>query len=108
VTISANGLAAVAGLNTIRVFTPTTVVNSTEQNLESLLSIYPNPSSDFVYLKADNALFGKIYSFFDLNGKLLKRATLNENSAIDMSEFASGIYCIKIEGNNQTFKIVKH
>jgi hypothetical protein len=63
---------------------------------------------DFVYLKADDALFGKIYSLFDFNGKLLKRATLNENSAIDMSEFANGIYCIKMEGNNQTFKIVKH
>jgi hypothetical protein len=107
VTISSNGLAAVAGLNTIRVFTPTTVVNSTEQNLESLLSIYPNPSSSWVNIKADYSLTGKIYSLIDLNGRTLKTGITAENTSLDLSEFSSGLYYLKIEGISQVFKIIK-
>lgn len=107
VTISANGLAAVAGLNTIRVFTPTTIVNSTEQNLESLLSIYPNPSSSWVNINADYSLTGKIYNLIDQNGRTLKTGITAENTTLDLSEFSSGLYYIKIEGISQVFKIMK-
>jgi hypothetical protein len=82
-------------------------VNSTEQNLESLLSIYPNPSSSWVNIKTDYSLTGKIYSLIDLNGRTLKTGITAENTALDLSEFSSGLYYLKIEGISQVFKIIK-
>jgi outer membrane protein assembly factor BamB len=107
ISISANGLAAVAGQNGIRVYTPTSLINGIDTDIASLLSIYPNPSSSRVYIKADYSLSGKIYSLIDLNGRTLKTGTVAENTELDLIEFSSGLYYLKIEGISQVFKVIK-
>lgn len=82
-------------------------------NMAVKCSVSPNPTSDFVYLKIDDTKF-KEYSFelIDLNGKPLISNPITENSTeIDLREFISANYLIKIMHQNKiitTFKIFKN
>lgn len=74
------------------------------------ISIYPNPTSDKVYLSKDNQtlLNGEL---IDANGKRLKRFELTETLELDFSPYALGHYSIVlIDHKNQlknTYKIIK-
>ena len=76
-------------------------------------SVSPNPTSDFVYLKIDDTKFKEYYfELIDLNGKPLISNPITENSTeIDLREFISANYLIKIMHQNKiitTFKIFKN
>ena len=60
-----------------------------------------------LYVKSDVALNAH-YTVSDLSGKVLKAGAL-EKSAIDISEFSSGLYLLHVKANNQEFisKFVK-
>ncbi len=77
------------------------------------MSVYPNPTSDFLQLKVErNDLKNMTYQLFDSNGKLLKtKNKLSAETRVDMSECKQGSYFLKIIENNKqikTFKIVKN
>lgn len=57
--------------------------------------VYPNPSSGIITLKGE----GEIW-IYDVAGQLIRHSMVN-NSAIDLNQEPSGIYCIKMmEGKN--------
>ncbi len=67
-----------------------------------MISVYPNPTADFVNinldkpLKADVSLFnsaGLLIGTYELNGKRLK---------IDVSKLSTGMYILKIDADNNT------
>ena len=73
-------------------------------------SIFPNPTSDVLNIKASN--FEKItYSLFDEQGKLIEQNLLSgEVTSIQVSQLALGSYSIKLSKENQSlksFKLVK-
>lgn len=72
---------------------------STSQNeVRSLIRIYPNPTRDIVYIEADNSLKGLRYTFYDLNGReALSGVITSSENRVDTSKLAAGIYTIKLE-----------
>lgn len=72
------------------------------------VSIYPNPSSDFVNIRYDKEI--SRVSLYDLSGKKISTKILNSKSGkINISTLKAGIYLLKIEaaGKIITEKIVK-
>ena len=63
------------------------------------LSIYPNPTNDFINVKTENPILIELYDL--LGNKLLEEV----NTKIDISHLNSGTYYIKFQ--NQTKVIVK-
>lgn len=84
-------------------------VEAVDQVAEFGISVYPNPTSDFININSS-----EIENFdvliVDVNG----RSIINQNVAgnqtqIDFSNFANGIYILSINKNNQveTYKLIK-
>ena len=75
-------------------------------NLSKLnFKVYPNPANDFVTISLEGEL--KSVEVYSLQGQKIVTST---NSEINISNFTSGIYLIKVEdsnGNVSTQKIVK-
>lgn len=75
-----------------------------------LISLYPNPTKDFVNVNIDNLNSEVIVLTYDFKGRLLRKDTLNngtKNLKIDVSTFERGIYLVKITDNNQNSIIKK-
>ena len=74
------------------------------------ISIYPNPTNDFITLNVTNSSQGTYY-IFDISGKIVMQNPIqNKELIIDMTEFSQGIYFIKIttELGSTTKKIIKN
>ncbi|EKT4552125.1 T9SS type A sorting domain-containing protein [Flavobacterium psychrophilum] len=69
-------------------------------------SITPNPSSGLIMIKIGN-FNGKIdLDIIDLNGRIvysLKNTTFNLEKTINLRDLQSGIYILKLNGNNLSF-----
>jgi hypothetical protein len=77
-----------------------------------LCSVYPNPTTNFLTLKVENLKLSTLtFQLLDINGKLLENKTIvNNETSIDMSNFAATSYFLKVIDNNKevkTFKIIK-
>ncbi|MBI9068663.1 MAG: T9SS type A sorting domain-containing protein [Salinivirgaceae bacterium] len=70
-------------------------------SMESTMSIYPNPSKDFISISENIDL--KNIQIVSMDGRIHK--TTNSSSIIDVSNLSSGIYFLKFELNNQTKSI---
>jgi len=76
------------------------------------VSAYPNPTSDYLQLQVESKKL-KDFSFklFDVYGKLLQEhKNIGTVTQIEMSQYKSGVYFLKVLTNNQwikTFKIIK-
>jgi hypothetical protein len=76
------------------------------------IKVYPNPASEFIYADLE---FNQASEFdaklFDVNGKLVKSFKINQASVgrhlikMDVSSLYQGIYFLKINDSNKTFKI---
>ncbi|MFB9054800.1 leucine-rich repeat domain-containing protein [Formosa undariae] len=67
-------------------------------------SIYPNPTSDFVFIKNTQLTSNAELTVFDLNGRLLlSREVNNVVSEINISNLTAGIYLLKIKVGNGEF-----
>lgn len=76
-----------------------------ESDLE--ITIYPNPSSDVIYIQLDG-LEVKL-SLFDLNGKILVEKSFSSETSISLLEFPAAEYLLQIEssGHQSSYKIIK-
>ena len=90
-----------------------TVGIATNNNITLSYSAYPNPTASTINLKVENTSLENLsFQLYDLSGKLLinQKITSNETS-IQMGNFASANYLLKITGDNkevQTIKIIKN
>jgi hypothetical protein len=69
----------------------------TEEKMTRLLKYYPNPNSGQFYIEPDEEI-SEVY-ISDISGKLVKRIEVKEKTSVisvDISEFASGIYYVKV------------
>ncbi len=82
-------------------------VLSVGDNLLSLLSVYPNPTSDILKINVPASVEISNVSLFDLLGK--NTGALLLNGSIDISNLNKGIYLLSLETNQGTLtqKIVK-
>ncbi|TRX58867.1 T9SS type A sorting domain-containing protein [Fulvivirga sp. M361] len=87
------------------------IENETIQ-LDLEVSAFPNPTIDFLTIKAKN-LSGKTEAMlFDINGRLLKnRLIKHQETLINMTGMVDAVYLLKIlddSGHLKTFRIVKN
>lgn len=87
--------------------------NSLDENDQFSLSIGPNPVNGLLTLHSTQAVPVQTYFILhDEAGKMLcTHPIVNENSSIDMSAYAAGMYFLNIlsaEKTINTFKIIKH
>lgn len=84
------------------------------QNINLLISTYPNPTTDFLILKIDDSFIKQnmFYQLYNISGQLLESNKIESNETnINMIKFETSIYLLKIINNNQsvkTFKIIKN
>ncbi len=84
-----------------------------ETALNISLSIFPNPTSDFLTLKVEDYNNETLFFYLlDEQGKLiLSEQIKNQNTQLSMSTLARGSYFINILQTNkkiQTFKVIKN
>ena len=88
-------------------------VGITETAINISLSVFPNPTSDFLTLKVEDYNNEALsYNLIDEQGKLiLSEQITNQETQVAMSTLARGSYFINIVQTNkqiQTFKIIKN
>lgn len=83
-------------------------VNSVE--LQEEVSIYPNPTSDYVHIKFPKNVSKASILILDVLGKKIFQKNIYESqNKIDLSSLSEGVYFVKITLNSEskTFKIIK-
>ena len=84
---------------------------SVEDNtMDVQLRVYPNPSSQFLYVSHPELnSFG--ITIVDLNGKQLYQGTINKEEPLDISNYTLGMYMVTVENaatnKKNTYKIIK-
>ncbi len=79
--------------------------NFGETNAE--LSIYPNPANSIITISSETPLKGSNYTIFDEMGQILQDGTLNFEQSIIISDLKSGLYFLKLVGNDkQVLKLI--
>ncbi len=81
--------------------------------IDLILSVYPNPTSNVLNLKVENYDLRNVSCLlYDMNSKLLDEKKVTDNlTGIDMNNFSTGNYFLKVIDNNlelKTFKIIKN
>ena len=87
------------------------VLSVAEQAENINLSVYPNPSTDYLYLTTSDEISNLSYQLFDMNGRLLQSEKIVGNQTnINMQGLVSATYFVKVNQGNKTvksFKIIK-
>ena len=87
------------------------VLSVAEQAENISLSVYPNPSTDYLYLTTSDEISNLSYQLFDMNGRLLQSEKIVGNQTnINMQGLVSATYFVKVNQGNKTvksFKIIK-
>jgi surface protein len=79
----------------------------TEAFDKNVISLYPNPTSSVLNIKADDSITNQPYAISDALGKIVLKGKLNEgDTAINVEHLSKGIYCIKMANNNAS-KFIK-
>jgi hypothetical protein len=80
-------------------------ISSTEQNI----SAFPNPTDGLITLSFENyPLINTTYQIYDEHGRLLQSNKINlEQTTIDLTEFATAIYFLKIQDGAKELKVFK-
>lgn len=74
---------------------------STESVNKESISIFPNPVKNELQFKGISKISD--YEIYFADGKIIKKGKYNPSQSIDVSKLSSGIYFIKINGNNYKF-----
>lgn len=86
-----------------------TTLSTIDFSLKNNFKIFPNPSSNILFIDNFENQIKKI-EFFDLQGRMVKTILVNnEKYQIDISNLLSGTYIVKLstETENQIVKFVK-
>jgi hypothetical protein len=89
------------GLDDIVLSSTLNINNATTNNVK----IYPNPSSQFIQISNINS--NESYTIFSIFGNKIKNGIISNNTQIDISNFANGIYLLKFDSGN-TIKFIKN
>ena len=80
------------------------VLGISEKEKEQVdVTVYPNPTGGMVNVKINTGTFNGL-NIYNLQGRLVTSST---QTSVDLSEFPSGVYFLKLYGTSKTYKIVK-
>lgn len=72
-------------------------------NASSALSVYPNPTSDYVFVS--HAEEGDNVEVYSWNGMLLGEQKYSDRTGVSLKSFPTGLYIVRLNG--QSYKINK-
>lgn len=72
-----------------------------EENKTQLI-VYPNPTTDFIYISQDQGTA----TLIDVNGIELKQVDLAENKSISLAKFDAGTYFLVVTSHQQVYQTV--
>lgn len=79
----------------------------TEAFDKNVISLFPNPTSSVLNIKADDSIANQPYAISDASGKVILKGKLNEgNNSINVEPLSKGVYFIKV-ANNKASKFIK-
>ena len=73
-------------------------------------TVFPNPATDELFISTPNSTGRAEAILFDLNGRMLRRTTLQQGvSVLNLTDYPTGCYILRITNGNfvQTEKIIK-
>ncbi|MEY4937664.1 MAG: hypothetical protein RIS64_4023 [Bacteroidota bacterium] len=79
-------------------------------NQEGTLQISPNPTDNVLIFNFKTPKYlGQVVQFSDMNGKIVKQFELNQEmtQTLDISNFAAGMYIVKMGDSNIVGKVLK-
>ncbi len=81
----------------------------TENQLQTNISVFPNPATDLITVKTSNDILGLTFIITDQTGRQVLTGKLNnETTSVDISELATGVYLFQVgQQRRQTFKVIK-
>ena len=72
-------------------------------------SVYPNPTSKQITLKANHQLIGAFYTIYDNMGKTVISGQINAiQTVIELGNLSGGIYLFSVGENKKSFKVIKN
>ena len=79
-----------------------------ELELSDKITVYPNPTTSFIYFQTESNLVNEKISIFNVSGQLVAQKQITGDNALDLSELSNGIYLIQFTNKNvKSFKIIK-
>ena len=79
-----------------------------QENVGTSLLVYPNPAQDFIFLEVDTDLIGSNVMICDALGRIILETTLQkEETSIELREFTSGTYLIKVGPQTKRLEILR-
>jgi len=82
---------------------------SVEQlDLAEGVSVYPNPTTAGLFFKSKTPLTGEAISVVSPNGQEVLRRKVSSDGGVDLTLLTPGVYIVRLESKNKTFKIVKN
>ena len=100
------------GVMTEGVQQPYLIVASVHENeLNTTVSIYPNPTAGFVEVEIEDSDVDLNYELLDVAGRVIERNRFfSHSSKVDLSSLSNGIYFLKLSTDDnlqKTFTIIK-
>ena len=79
-----------------------------QENVGTSLLVYPNPAQDLIFLAVDTDLIGSNVMICDALGRIILETTLQkEETSIELREFTSGTYLIKVGSQTKRLEILR-
>jgi hypothetical protein len=71
-----------------------------ENNLDNFVNVIYSPIDQQAKIKISEYQDHLSYSIVDLTGKIMSQSKITETTSIDLSDYSSGMYLIRVEGSN--------
>lgn len=98
-----------AGCDSIVTLNLTVQYTGLDEEGKSLITLHPNPASEYVNVIIPEELVGNEYAIYDANGKEIMNGTFSKTeSKLELGSLPTGVYMLQVDGLvRQDFRIVK-
>ena len=99
-----NGNSDLFAANTLKSLQFSSIPSSIEEKTSAELFFYPNPATDYIYLK-NLATADAMISIYQIDGVIVMKGKQSLHTGIYVGNLASGLYLLEV--NKQTYKFRK-
>ena len=97
-----------AGCDSLLTLNLTLDFTGLQENVGTSLLVYPNPAQDLIFLAVDTDIIGSNVMICDALGRIILETTLQkEETSIELREFTSGTYLIKVGSQTKRLEILR-
>ena len=79
------------------VWTPSIIITDVEENTDKSIQVFPNPTNGLLNVSGNGTMH---ITVSNLLGQTLQETTAEGNTTLDLSQFGSGLYLVRIETEN--------